>query len=231
MWWVIIIISVVIVVGVILLLIFLPSLRENDDSSSTWLSPQERNHNEQIKAGLEGEAIVKEHLEAFISFHGGYIFNNFCFKGDNGYSSEIDHILISKGGVFIIETKAIVGTIYGNEEDEVWHNFKDSYPTEKTFRNPVKQNLGHINHLKKLIRNNPPKMQNMVIFLDADLSNIDSAYVFDIESAMEHIRSFETIHKHSDEYIERVYQQIKSVQNIYGITPEEHIDNIKNRYN
>ena len=48
---------------------------------------------------------------------------------------------------------------------------------------------------------------------------------------MEHIRSFEAIHKHSDEYIERVYQQIKSVQNIYGITPEEHIDNIKNRYN
>ena len=240
----IIITLIIVLVGVVALIIILLFYRKkgkNDDGNLTHTRYHIVNQNdkkyddfnksEQELAGMEGEAFVKEALEDYLSFHGGYLFNNFCFKYYNGYSSEIDHILITKSGVFVIETKAIRGTIYGKEDDEYWSNVKESTLTVKTFRNPLKQNIGHINHLKKTIRDNAPKMQSIIIFLDADISHIDSPYVFDIESAMEHIRSFEAIHKHSDEYIERVYQQIKSVQNIYGITPEEHIDNIKNRYN
>ena len=229
------------VVALIIILLFYHKKGKNDEGNLTHTHYHIVNQNdnryddfnksEQELAGMEGEAFVKEALEDYLSFHGGYLFNNFCFKDDNGYSSEIDHILITKSGVFVIETKAIRGTIYGKEDDEFWSNVKEPALTVKTFRNPIKQNIGHINHLKKTIKDNAPKMQSIIIFLDADISHIDSPYVFDISSAIEYIRNFESINKHGDEYVERVYKQIKAVQDKYGITNEEHLDNIRSKYN
>ena len=70
---------------------------------------------------LPDEKLVANELEKLVKDNKGYLINNLCFKDEEGYSSEIDHILITKAGVFVIETKSNYGKIYGNENDIMWY--------------------------------------------------------------------------------------------------------------
>ncbi|MCT2534761.1 NERD domain-containing protein [Aquibacillus koreensis] len=66
-------------------------------------------------------------------------------KSKTGYS-QIDHIVISPYGIFVIETKNYQGTIYGGKDRKTWlinGKFK--------FMNPFHQNYGHVEGLKQLI--------------------------------------------------------------------------------
>lgn len=58
----------------------------------------------------------------------------------------IDYIVISKYGVFIIETKNYNGSITGEENDEYWT--ETSNGEEYRFSNPVKKILYHVQLLK-----------------------------------------------------------------------------------
>lgn len=66
---------------------------------------------------LTDEELVANELEKLVKDNKGYLINNLCFKDEEGYSSEIDHILITKAGVFVIKTKSNYGKIYGNENN------------------------------------------------------------------------------------------------------------------
>ena len=48
-----------------------------------------------------------------------YVFNNYKVVID-GKSSQIDHIVVNKNGVFVIETKNYAGRIYGNDNQLEW---------------------------------------------------------------------------------------------------------------
>jgi len=66
-------------------------------------------------------------------------------KAKSGYS-QIDHVVITHYGIFVIETKNYQGTIYGGKDRNTWlvnGKFK--------MMNPFSQNFGHIQSLKSLI--------------------------------------------------------------------------------
>lgn len=66
-------------------------------------------------------------------------------KAKSGYS-QIDHVVLSPYGIFVIETKNIQGTIYGSPAYKQWlvnGKFK--------FMNPFVQNYGHIECIKTLV--------------------------------------------------------------------------------
>ncbi len=66
-------------------------------------------------------------------------------KSISGYS-QIDHIIITPYGIFVVETKNYQGTIYGGKERKTWlvnGKFK--------MMNPLVQNFGHIQAIKQLI--------------------------------------------------------------------------------
>ena len=46
--------------------------------------------------------------------------NDILIKNDKGSSSQIDHLVISIYGIFVIETKNYKGWIFGNEKSEKW---------------------------------------------------------------------------------------------------------------
>ena len=48
-----------------------------------------------------------------------FIFNDLLFES-NGRSTQIDHIVVSPYGVFVIETKGYKGWILGGENSEYW---------------------------------------------------------------------------------------------------------------
>lgn len=179
-----------------------------------------------------GEKIVGQRLETVVNTYGGYLYNDFCFEDEYGFSSQIDHILITLGGVFIIETKNMVGTVYGDKDAEQWKciKYQNGNIYEKIIGNPIIQNQGHINHLRDMFASIPPKMISMVIFIHTDISYIDSNQVYNLPDAIRYIEEMTINSKRSREYVERINDQIRDIQSKYSISIERHIENIKNRY-
>jgi restriction system protein len=63
-------------------------------------------------------------------------FDNLIIPGNNG-TSQLDHLLISTYGIFIIETKNRTGWIFGSEKQQKWT--QTLHGTKYSFQNPLKQ--------------------------------------------------------------------------------------------
>jgi hypothetical protein len=78
------------------------------------------------------------------------VFNNIYLE-KAGWSVQIDHLIISIYGVFVIETKNYKGWIFGNEKSKYWTQtlFKRKYK----IYNPISQNWSHVNFIKSIFFN------------------------------------------------------------------------------
>lgn len=77
------------------------------------------------------------------------IFNDLLFQ-NNGRSVQIDHLIVSRYGVFVIETKGYKGWILGGENSEYWTQV--IYKSKYQFYNPIRQNDGHVRFLYHLLK-------------------------------------------------------------------------------
>lgn len=76
------------------------------------------------------------------------IINDLLLKTSHG-TSQIDHVVLSEYGIFVIETKNYSGWIYGSEHSEEWT--KNVYGNKYKFRNPLKQNYAHVKALMEVL--------------------------------------------------------------------------------
>ena len=60
----------------------------------------------------------------------------------NGHSTQIDHVIVSIYGIFVVETKFYKGWIFGGENSEYWT--QNIYGRKYKLLNPIYQNQGHI---------------------------------------------------------------------------------------
>ena len=58
-------------------------------------------------------AVLRRKLDASI-YH---VLNGICLPLDDGSTTQIDHVVVSPFGVFVIETKTYKGWIFGNPRD------------------------------------------------------------------------------------------------------------------
>ncbi len=98
--------------------------------------------------GNAGEARVARYLKPLTRHH-YYVLNNVMLKrGDD--SVQMDHIVIGRSGIFVIETKNYHGSVSGNENAYKWsHHIGGNH---FTFYNPCRQNATHIRVLKSYLR-------------------------------------------------------------------------------
>lgn len=77
------------------------------------------------------------------------VLNDIMIKSNRG-THQIDHIVLSKFGIFVIEMKNYYGLITGNEYGDKWtqHLGKNKY----YFNNPIHQNYGHIKALEEVLQ-------------------------------------------------------------------------------
>lgn len=80
------------------------------------------------------------------------VINNLLISND-GYTSQIDHVIVSVYGIFVIETKNYIGWICGGEHSDYWT--QNIYGNKYKFRNPIHQNYGHIKALKNTLKDYP----------------------------------------------------------------------------
>lgn len=110
--------------------------------------------------GKLGEKKVANILETLSSKEYKTI-NNVMLKTERG-STQIDHIVISIYGIFVIETKNYKGWITGNDYSEKWT--KNMYGRKYRFMNPLKQNYGHVKNLEKLLNLSSEYFIPIVVF-------------------------------------------------------------------
>ena len=116
---------------------------------------------ESKRKGNEGERIVKKRLNR-LKKSKYTIINDVSFS-INGKISQIDHLVVSNFGIFVIETKNYKGMIFGRENDSNWIQVLGRHKNQ--FYSPIRQNLGHIYALKHVLREyNVPKLESIVVF-------------------------------------------------------------------
>ena len=95
-----------------------------------------------------GEIVLSWALkERFVSpdYH---LLNHVTLRLKEG-TTQIDHILVSRFGIFVIETKDLRGWIFANPADRYWTQV--FYRAKFRFQNPMHQNYKHARAVKELL--------------------------------------------------------------------------------
>jgi hypothetical protein len=124
-------------------------------SFGSWLVPRFQNG---------GEALVSRVL----LFHFGppdyHLMNHVTLRMEDG-TTQIDHILVSRYGVFVIETKDFNGWIFANATDPTWTQVL--FRRKSRFQNPILQNYRHVRAVRALLDFLPPEtIKSVVVFSD-----------------------------------------------------------------
>ena len=178
------------------------------------------------KIGDLGEDIIYEILENRIYSRYKILRNVYITKKD-GKTAEIDALIISGRGIYVIESKNRSGIIYGKGTDARWTQFfnqKKKYP----FYNPAMQNEKHIEALKFCLKDYPDiKYFNIVVFnkdCTLKVTDVTNAYIIKSDS-LDNIIS-EIVKNSKDTIPEKQKEEI-----IQALTPlSQPNDEIKKRH-
>lgn len=91
-----------------------------------------------------------------------HLIRNVTIPTEDG-TTQIDHVIVSAYGVFVVETKNMRGWIFGGERDRTWTQkiFKQSFK----FQNPLHQNYKHTQTLAEMLGLSPESMISVVAFI------------------------------------------------------------------
>ena len=81
----------------------------------------------------------------------------------DGGTTQIDHIVVSPYGLYIIETKNMGGWIYGNEYDNQWTQVL--YKQKYTFQNPLRQNYKHCQVIASALNLDNSLVHSVIVFI------------------------------------------------------------------
>lgn len=111
--------------------------------------------------GWQGEMIIRVACRlldkrAYRAIH------NVTLSTPDGGTAQIDHIIVSRFGIFVVETKNYRGAIYGSGQDRTW---KQVIGRQKnSFRNPLRQNYCHVVALAEVVGIPREKCKSVVMF-------------------------------------------------------------------
>jgi len=137
--------------------------------------------------GLVGELKVRFKIAFELDGRTYHAFHDVTLRTPDG-TTQIDHVLISRHGVFVIETKNMKGAIYGSERDRTWTQalFRRRY----TFLNPLRQNYKHVRAIEAALGLERECLHSVVVFAGAaTLETPMPENVIGIRDFVQHVRS------------------------------------------
>lgn len=112
--------------------------------------------------GVLGEFIVNLAAKYFLDKNVYRLFKNVTLPTEDG-TTQIDHVIVSRYGVFVIETKNMKGWIFGSPQQKNWT--QKIYRHTNLFQNPLHQNYKHTQTLQSALEIEPEKMFSLVVFV------------------------------------------------------------------
>ncbi|CAN5300031.1 NERD domain-containing protein [soil metagenome] len=89
--------------------------------------------------------------------------SNVTLVAADGTTTQIDHVIVSRHGVFVIETKNMSGWIYGKEHGKTWT--QNHFGKKTPFQNPLHQNHRHVCVLRELFAIPEQAVHPLIVFI------------------------------------------------------------------
>ena len=112
--------------------------------------------------GFAGEMRVHISAKIHLDKDRYHVLRNITLPTADG-TTQIDHIIVSEYGVFVIETKNMKGWIFGGARQKTWS--QKIFKHTRKFQNPLHQNYKHVETLKALLELNDQQVFSVVVFV------------------------------------------------------------------
>ena len=179
--------------------------------------------------GRSGEAFVKFSARARLPVKSYYRIHNVTLPTPDG-TTQIDHIFVSRFGIFVVETKNMRGWIFGRENQAQWT--QTLYKKSFKFQNPLRQNYKHVKALESLLDVPPKVIHSVVVFVgNSTFKSPVPANVTKGRGYIAYIRSFSEPVL-SESQVEYVVSKIKTGRlKPTRDTDRQHVQRLKRREN
>ena len=153
------------------------AIKEDKGFWASLFTPKYSSRAEAI--GDFGEKRVSSFLED-LPCNDYQVYNDLLIR-NGSYTTQVDHLIISRYGVFVLETKNVHGKVYGSGNAEFWKQYlpdigykRYGFTQEHQLRNPIWQNEGHIKTLRRLVFGNDVLICGIIAFPSETRINVSA---------------------------------------------------------
>ena len=172
------------------------------------------------------------------------VLTNLYIPKQDGDTSEIDLLFITKKGLIVVENKNYSGYIFGTGTDYQWtvtyrqsSRHGGSKVKKIRFYNPIRQNSSHVKYLKSFL-NQDVKCFSLVTFgnagslMDVNVSGSD-AFVCNHSGISGYLRSVRENNPDvlTAEQIATLYELLLPLKNVSDEVKAKHVENIDSKFN
>lgn len=167
-------------------------------------------------------------------FYHKVLYNCYIPMKDNN-TTEIDLILLSEKGIYVIENKYYGGWIFGDEASKNWcETFKGK---KYFFYNPIKQNKTHIKYLDKILNIGVENYMSVITFngnavlkkISVQSSNVKVMRVKQLKQLIMAAQSLPS--PYTQAQVEDFYEILFPYTQVTDEEKKRHIERIQNKYN
>lgn len=168
----------------------------------------------------------------------GLVLHDILINGNEGYTSQIDLIVIGSKGIYVFEVKSFGNArIYGDRKNSKWYYYKHGSKYE--IYNPIKQNQKHIQYLKTFLKDFGDIPFYSVIALlcdDFQISGESDGRTVIFNKLIDTSRALVAVAKKSPEILDKakkqaIFDYINSHQIIGKDARQEHKEKVKSYKN
>jgi hypothetical protein len=153
-------------------------------------------------------------------------FHDIILETSNG-TTQIDHVILSKYGLFVIETKNYQGWIFGSAAQKEWT--QSIYGKKNKFQNPIHQNYRHTNALAEHLKIDHNYVRPIIWFIGNVTFKTSMPSNVLANGLIPYIKEFRQI-VFTDEEIERLESLLISFKTDNTVSSKGHVGQLRERF-
>jgi len=112
--------------------------------------------------GWMGESLLNFQIKQQLDHRIYHLIPDVMLPTSDG-TTQIDHIIVSRYGIIVVETKNYKGWIFGGEHDAQWT--QQNFRRKDRFQNPLRQNYKHLKTLSELTGIPENYFKSLIVFM------------------------------------------------------------------
>jgi len=155
-------------------------------------------------------------------------FHDVIIRSGKGMT-QIDHVIVSPYGIFVIETKNYKGWIFGSEKNAKWTQMLGRGRKKYSFQNPLRQNYKHTKSLSAFLGLNHNVMHSIVFFIGECKLKTKMPKNVMVSGVRSYIKSFQQVLL-SDEQVFNAVAMIGALKSDKSLNTKAHLKSLKRRH-
>jgi len=142
-------------------------------------------------------------------------------------TTQIDHVLVSVYGIFVIETKNIKGWVFGAPNSDKWTQV--IYGKKSQFQNPIKQNYRHTKCLAEQLQLDHALFKPIVFFIgDCKFKTEMPSNVLN-SGLIPYVKEFREVLL-SQNQVDQIEKSLINIKQDKSLTRRAHLDSLQHRH-